>query len=212
MNYQKKLFEWTEGRKLKSVKAIIMHWDASRGIPDLEFLWKWMDKRGHAMKADGDTAPCYHFLVSHSRVIETIEAPNRAIHCGHRTYRKKAKEFFGERVCSKLDSPNNYTIGVCGLHDVEGTGGYDADTMETLIELAAKLCQKYNLNPETDLLRHSDLTNEKETPCPKAFFEDDNDPDDLWRSFKGWVAHEMKGEYGNIGMIKGLSRKERYLK
>lgn len=191
MDYQKKLFSWTGGRKLKSVKAIIMHWDASRGLPNIDSLWRWMDNRGRAMKANGETAPYYHFLVSHDKIYETCESPNRAIHCGHKTYRKKAKEFFGDRVCSKLDSPNNYTIGVCALHDVEDTGGYDTDTLDSLINLVASLCNKYNLDPESDILRHSDLTNEKDTPCPRAFFEDDNDPDDLWRSFKAWVAQAM---------------------
>jgi N-acetyl-anhydromuramyl-L-alanine amidase AmpD len=193
MDLKEKFFEWGDGRKLKSVKAIVIHWDASRGIPDIDFLWKWMDKRGVSMRADGQTAPYYHYLVSHQKVINSMEKQFRAIHCGHRTYRKKAKEFFGERVCSSLDSPNNYTIGVCMLHDVEGTGGYHADTMETAVELLAWLCSEYSLDPYTQILRHSDITNEKAVPCPKAFFEDDDDPDDLFNSFKGWVSHEMDG-------------------
>lgn len=192
MKLQKRIFNWGDGRKLKDVKAIVLHWDASKGIAELDTLWKWMNRRGEAMRADGETAPYYHYLVSHQNILQTTEHTHRAIHCGHRTYRKKAKEFFGDRVCSSKDSPNNHTLGVCMLHDVADTGGYHSDTLETAIELLASLCVEYSLDPLTQLIRHSDITNEKDIPCPRAFFEDDDDPDDYWNEFKHWVDIAVK--------------------
>ncbi len=208
MKVRKQYFEWGDGRKLKDIQAIVIYWDVSRGIPTADGLWDWMNFRGLQHRKNGDTAPYYHGLISRNTVIETMSTEYRAIHCGHRTYRKKAKEFFGEKVCSPYDSPNNHTLGYCMLHDFADTGGYHADTMETAIEYIAWKCKEFDLDPNTDLLRHSDITNEKSVPCPKAFFEDDDDPDDLWDSFKHWVARELH-ELNNNDSI--LTMKEELL-
>ena len=58
------------------------------------------------------------------------------------------------------------------------------DTMDTAIELIVDLCIKYKLNPIKDILRHSDLTDEKSTPCPAAFFKDES----LWCVFRCKIA------------------------
>lgn len=190
MILEQRFFNRKEKRKLKSVKAIVVHWDGTKGIPNVDYLWDWIDKKSENS---------YHFLVSGQKIINTRSKDLRAIHCGHRTYRKKAKQYFGNQICSKNNSPNNYTIGVCMLHDLE-SGGYHSDTMEAAIELLASLCNEYELDPHINLLRHSDITNEKEPKCPKAFFEDDDDPDDLWKSLKGWVAIEKDQMYSKSRM------------
>jgi len=196
LKVKRKYFDRGETRKLKEIKAVVIHWPAGR-VTNIEALWKWMNK---------SSQNSYHFLVSKEKIIQTRHTDYRAIHCGHRTYRKKAKDFFGYDVCSSKDSPNNYTIGVCMLHDNEN-GSYDRGTINNAIELLAVLCIDNNLSPETDMLRHSDITNEKSTPCPKAFFEDDDDPDDLWKSFKFWVAAEITKIYKDIGMTENLEQK-----
>lgn len=179
---EQRFFKRLEKKPIRKLKAIVIHWPAGRGIPSLNGLWNWMNDYSQNS---------YHYFVSKEKIIQIRDLKLRAIHCGHKTYRKKAKDYFGYDVCSKNDSPNNYTLGICALHD-ELDGAYHTSTMDSLISLCAMLCLKYKLDPGTALWRHSDITNEKEKPCPLGFFEDDEDPDDLWRSFKKWVDAEMK--------------------
>ena len=148
-----------------------------------------------------ETENSYHYLISKNKTIQTRDLNLRAIHCGHRTYRKKAKDYFGYDVCCDTNSPNNYTIAVCALHDTH-SGGYNTETMDNIVELISTLCIEYNLNPYEDLWRHSDITNEKKIPCPVGFFEDDDDPDDLWNSFKCWVAAAISNKYEKIGIVR----------
>lgn len=203
MKVQKKYFEIEEKRKIKNLKAIVVHWPAGRGVPEIHALWKWMSKRILNMwKEHKKLGSSYHYLISKDKIIQTRDTDYRALHCGHRTYRKKAKDFFGYNVCSDKDSPNNYTLGVCMLHDnIEG--GYSTDTMDSSVEMLAELCIKFKLNPDTDLWRHSDITNEKDIPCPRAFFEDDDGAgaDDLWNAFKCWVAVAITMRYEEINNI-----------
>ena len=181
MVVKRKFFEREEKRALKEVKAVVVHWPGGSVVPEITALWKWMNSASNNS---------YHFLISQKNIIQTRDLKLRAIHCGHSTYTNKAKAFFGERTCSNLDSPNNYTIGVCLLHD-KIDGSYSTATIDSAIDVLAILCLDNNLDPMTDLLRHSDLTNEKEIPCPKYFFEDDDDPDDLWCTFKEWVRDRV---------------------
>ncbi len=196
MKLEKKCFERTENRKLKSVKAIVVHWPGGKKIGtgyqvlDIDRLWDWMNSESNNS---------YHYLVAKDRVINTRPLDLRAIHCGHATYREQAKEFFGERICSNLDSPNNHTIGVCALND-NSNGSYTQKTMDSLIELCAILCVKFGLKAEVDLLRHSDITNEKKVKCPLGFYEDDDNPDDLWDTFKEWVSGEVDDIYKRMNL------------
>jgi hypothetical protein len=77
------------------------------------------------------------------------------------------------------------------LHDALD-GSYATTTMDSAIDLLSLLCIDYNLDPMKDILRHSDLTTEKAVPCPKGFFEEDDDPDDLWNTFKEWIRDRKK--------------------
>lgn len=186
---EQKFFTRKEIRPLKHVMAIVIHWPGD-GLVTIDGLWKWMNE-----KSDKS----YHFLVSKKRIIQVRDTRLRAIHCGHVKYKKKAKEFFGGNICSSANSPNNYTIGVCMLHDRKD-GAYCTDTMQTSIELLSDLCAEYGLDPSTDILRHSDITPEKRMSCPKGFFEDDDDPDDLFRTFKSWVKEDLDSRYDNGGV------------
>ena len=200
MKVQKKYFEREENRRLKAVKAIVIHWPGAKQtitgfmMQNIDSLWKWMNK---------SSKNSYHYLLSKDRIIQARDTRYRALHCGHRTYRKKAKDFFGHDVCSPNDSPNNYTIGVCILHD-NPEGGYSTDTMDTAVEFLAELCIENGLNPDTDLWRHSDITNEKKIPCPRAFFEDDDGEgaDDLWNAFKVWIAVAITMKYEEMEIEK----------
>jgi N-acetylmuramoyl-L-alanine amidase len=185
-------------RSLKKKKAIVIHWPGAKTVKEgfsilkIDSLWRWMNNK---------SINSYHYLLSKNRVIHTRDLALRALHCGHKTYRKKAKDYFGYDVCSPHDSPNNYTIAICALHDTH-SGGYSTITIDTLVDLCADLCIKYGLDPDKDLWRHSDITNEKDIPCPVGFFEDDDDPDDLWNSFKCWVSDAKSDKLKKMGVVK----------
>jgi N-acetylmuramoyl-L-alanine amidase CwlA len=190
MVIKRKYFERDSKRVLKEIRALVVHWPAGKRAPELQALWKWMNT---------ESINSYHFLVSQKDIIQTTPLELRAVHCGHATYTKKAIDYFGENVCGPNDSPNNYTIGICMLHD-KADGTYETVTLESAIDLMALLCIDNNLEPTTDIFRHSDLTNEKEIPCPRYFFEDDDDPDDLWRTFLGWIRDRMTYYYREMGI------------
>ena len=130
MIIHKKYFERESKRKLKSVKAIVVHWPGGVVAPEITSLWKWMNR---------ESSNSYHFFVSQKTVQQLTPLELRAVHCGHATYTNKAKQYFCEKVCSNTDSPNNYTIGVCMLHD-KRDGTYETPTLETAIDLLALLC------------------------------------------------------------------------
>lgn len=176
-----KLFNREEHRKLKNIMAIIVHWDGGE-VSDIDGLWKWMDEK---------SKNSYHYLVSKDRVIQVRDTDLRAIHCGHKSYTRKAVNFFGANICSPVNSPNNYTLGVCMLHDSYG-GVYYTSTLDTAIQLIADLCIEFNIDPARQLLRHSDITDEKSTPCPKGFYTED----DLWCYFKCEISFEVGKRIG----------------
>jgi len=191
---EQRYFEREEKRPLKKVMAIVVHWPGGDYVPYLDSLWKWMNE---------ESDKSYHYFINKDRIIHIRdEHKYRAIHCGHKTYKKGAVEFFGTDICSSYNSPNNYTIGVCMLHDYKD-GSYMTPTMQSAIELIGNLCMEYDLDPQVALFRHSDITGEKRTPCPKGFYEDDDDPHDLWRSFKQWVSDYMRDKTAELLGLKG---------
>ena len=176
-----KLFNRAENRKLKEIKAIVIHWDGG-GVSDIDALWKWMNEKSQNS---------YHYLVSKDQVIQVRDTELRAIHCGHKTYTEKAIDFFGAHICSSTNSPNNYTLGVCMLHDSHG-GVYYTSTMDSGIKIIADLCIQFNIDPTRQLLRHSDITDEKAEPCPKGFYAED----DLWCYFRCEISMEVGRQRG----------------
>jgi N-acetylmuramoyl-L-alanine amidase CwlA len=74
------------------------------------------------------------------------------------------------------NSANSYSISIEVCHP-KWDGKYNDSTYNTMVELCVDLCQKYGLNPLTDLIRHYDVTKKI---CPKWFVEH---PDE-WQKFK----------------------------
>lgn len=60
------------------------------------------------------------------------------------------------------NSANSYSISIETCHP-DNTGKFSDATYSNLIELCAFLCDKYKLNPLTDLIRHYDVTQKM---CP----------------------------------------------
>ncbi|MCR5665225.1 MAG: peptidoglycan recognition protein family protein [Eubacterium sp.] len=76
----------------------------------------------------------------------------------------------------------------CCIED--DTGEFNDDTYDSCVELTAWLCGKFSLTPETDVIRHYDITGKN---CPKYYVEN---PDE-WEEFKQDVADYIE-QYGTV--------------
>jgi len=74
---------------------------------------------------------------------------------------------------------NHDSVSIETCHPDE-TGAFNQETYDSLVELVAFLCGKFNLTTE-DIIRHYDIT---EKNCPKYFVENE----DSWLTFKEDVA------------------------
>lgn len=173
MDIIKKHITPKEDRILKEVKAIVLHWPAGQGVPSIQNVWDYMENI---------SKNSYHYLVSGQDVWELVQPPYRAIHCGHTSYTDKAREIFGERATSNIDSPNNYSIGVCMIQD-KPNGDYNTSTILSAVDLCVDLCIKYKLNPLKHIIRHTDVVGIDYKQCPLAFVNDE----DLFHEFITWT-------------------------
>lgn len=79
---------------------------------------------------------------------------------------------------------NSDTIAIECCHP-EADGKFAKATYDSVIKLTAYLCERYGLNPETDVIRHYDVTGKK---CPLYYV----DHEDAWMQFKVDVANLLK--------------------
>lgn len=79
---------------------------------------------------------------------------------------------------------NSDTVSIETCHLTED-GTYTKETYQSMIELTAWLCRKFDLT-EDDVIRHYDIT---EKNCPRYFVENE----DAWQKFKEDVADAMDG-------------------
>lgn len=77
------------------------------------------------------------------------------------------------------NSRNSDTVSIETCHPDE-TGAFTEATYESLVELTAFLCSKFNLGSES-IIRHYDITGKN---CPKYFVENE----EAWEQFRADVA------------------------
>lgn len=88
-----------------------------------------------------------------------------------------------DEIAYTSNNRNYDTISIeCCHQDAEGR--FTDDTYNSLVRLVAALCRTYGLNPETDVIRHYDVTGKL---CPIYYV---NNPDE-WYAFKLSVKNEM---------------------
>lgn len=88
-----------------------------------------------------------------------------------------------DEIAYASNNRNYDTISIeCCHQDAEGR--FTGDTYNSLVRLVAALCRTYGLNPETDVIRHYDVTGKF---CPIYYV---NNPDE-WYAFKLSVKNEM---------------------
>jgi len=78
---------------------------------------------------------------------------------------------------------NKDTVSIECCHPDE-SGVFDKDTYNSMVELTAWLCLKFDLN-EKDVIRHYDVSGKN---CPKHFVEDEN----AWDQFRKDVKKQLK--------------------
>ena len=79
---------------------------------------------------------------------------------------------------------NGDTVSIEVCHPDE-TGEFSPVTYDRTVELTAWLCRAFELDPETDVIRHYDVTGKE---CPRYYVEHP----EAWDAFRADVAAEME--------------------
>lgn len=79
---------------------------------------------------------------------------------------------------------NSYSISIECCHPDE-SGEFSTATYNQCVALTAELCRYYHLDPETDVIRHYDVTGKE---CPRFYVEH---PDE-WDMFLGFVKDRLE--------------------
>lgn len=82
------------------------------------------------------------------------------------------------------NSRNGDTVSIEVCHP-DGTGEFLPETYDRLVELTAWLCQEFRLDPETEVIRHYDVTGKL---CPRYYVENP----DAWERFLADTAAETE--------------------
>lgn len=150
------------GKKLKSVRAIIVHWVANPGTTAMQNRI-FFEKRAQGKDGYGSA----HIIIDDNDVIECIPEDEVAYHVGANKYTD-----IGLSISSY---PNARTLGVELCHP--GWDGKPSDsTYKKALEYLAQRCKKYNLDPIKNIYRHYDITGKD---CPKYYVENPDDFDNL---------------------------------
>lgn len=81
---------------------------------------------------------------------------------------------------------NGDTVSIEVCHPDE-TGEFSPVTYDRVVELTAWLCREFRLDPETEVIRHYDVTGKI---CPKYYVENP----EAWDTFRADVAAEMEAQ------------------
>lgn len=167
-------------KKLKEIKAIIIHWTANKNKGANAIANRNYFQNDHKV-ASGRLVPpaSAHFNVDDLRIIQCIPEDEVAFHVGAKwmNFKSDAHRLMGTEPSKNktaIDTPNNYTIGI------EMCVNIDADwqkVYKNTIDLTKYLMDRYNI-PIENVLRHYDITGKD---CPKMMcppFEEE------WIKFK----------------------------
>ena len=171
------------GKKLDSVKGIVIHWTANEntGADDVAH-YRYFNASAISSKSYASA----HFFVDHDSILQIIPEDEVAYHVGAKTYRT-----------ARLGSyPNATTIGVETCVNYKGENFKKA--LDQSAQLVAHLLNKHKLKI-TALYRHYDVTGKD---CPRYFVNNatakayglGDSSDKAWKWFLGLVATYMKSK------------------
>lgn len=81
-----------------------------------------------------------------------------------------------DEIAYASNNRNHDTISIECCHE-DSEGKFNPKTYESLVELTAALCRTYGLEPETDIIRHYDVTGKL---CPIYYVKNEEE----WYAFK----------------------------
>lgn len=157
--------------KIHNVKGLVIHWVANPGTTALQNR-NFFELRRNGQHSYGST----HYICDNKGIIQCIPTNEMAYHVGARRYT--------ETGLSLSQYPNDCTLGIEMCHHDE-TGEPDYHTYRNVVDLSAKLCEEFNLDPMQDIYRHHDITGKN---CPKYYVSNN----EAWEMFKIDVR-ERKG-------------------
>ncbi len=146
------------GTKLGKVKKIVIHYTANPGTG------AHANRNYFEMLADvGDTYASSHFIIDlNGDIVQCVPL---------------------NEIAYASNEANAYSISIECCHEDE-EGEFSDSTYNSCVELTARLCEYYQLDPKKDVLRHYDITGKE---CPRYYVKH---PDE-WNLFLSYVAKEM---------------------
>jgi N-acetylmuramoyl-L-alanine amidase len=155
------------GKKLVSVKALVIHWVANAGTTARQNRTYFESlKHENLNNASARFASAHYIVGLDGEVIQCIPDLEMAYHVGAKTYTPEALSRMGHY-------PNNCTIGIELCHPKEN-GKFTAETLQSAEELCAVLSFLFDLDPIRDIFTHNAITGKN---CPRWFVEYPNDFD-----------------------------------
>ena len=143
------------GEKLTGVTDIVIHYVGNPGTTA---------QQNHDYYDQPETTVSSHFVIGlEGEVIQCIPLTEIA-------------------YASNIRNEDTVAIEVC--HPDE-TGAFSPAAYQQVVELTAWLCRTFDLDPDTDVIRHYDVT---EKLCPLYYVEHP----DAWDAFRADVAAEME--------------------
>jgi N-acetylmuramoyl-L-alanine amidase len=175
------------GTLLDKMLAIVLHWPADSGASALAIrnFWAGPDNK------QGTSAHCAIDL--DGTIVQVMPWGEKAFHVGStlkdpasgQIYTDLARQMFGAYASNPATmSPNRVTIGIEMCHADE-MGAYTPETVAAAVELCMQLCQRYALDPATQIIRHIDVVGWKR--CPAWYIDHPEDLD----AFRAAVADRI---------------------
>lgn len=156
---------------LTDVRGLVLHWVASPGqLADETRDYFEMRKNG---KLGYGSA---HFIVGlNGEIVQCIPTNEVAFHVGSSQPDPASGKIYTDLCRAKLGAgnPNYRTIGIEHNH-TDWSGKFEDSTLHASVQLAAKLCLDFKLDPLTQIFIHQQIVGWKQ--CPLWFV---NHPSDL---------------------------------
>jgi N-acetylmuramoyl-L-alanine amidase len=165
---------------IKPVRGIVMHYVENPGTSAM-FNRNYFESRKKGKLGFGSA----HFIVDLTGIVILCIPPNEvAYHCGESkqqgyVYTAFALQKFGVW-------PNACTLGVEMCH-LDREGRFTDDTIRAAAKLISCLCERHDLDPINDVVRHYDITSK---PCPLWWVQNPL----AFEAFKNSAKHEMIAE------------------
>ena len=159
--------------QIRTVKAIVIHWTAVPNQSPIDTIDYW--------NSNERIRSAQYVVSTGGGIFQAMPEEERARHAGNvdGVYKQKATELFGDGI-----NPNAYSIGI-EMEPINSDGQFSEETINATVSLTADLCERYNLNPYSEVVRHYDITGKE---CPKLYVNDESE----WQNFLDAVKNAME--------------------